>query len=183
MKRFLSLFFQLLFCFPFILFLSLSGIENYQHLNRILFIFCIGILLVLGIGQSKFYKIDFETDKLIVIPSVLIGTIITYSIQYYIGINAILSASLVGLTASFLEKKSKYIIATPIYCGAFVGMTNSSINIPLLAIASIGLIAGSLFYLSKNFYGGIGGKLGTIAFSSVIASILIIKYLINDVSI
>lgn len=183
MKRLLSLFFQLLFCFPFILFLSLSGIENYQHLNRILFILCIGILLILGIGQSKFYNIEFEADRLIVIPSVLAGTIITYSIQYYLGINAILSASIVGLIASFTEKKSKYILATPIYCGAFVGMTNPSINIPFFAISSIGLIAGCLFYLGKNFYGGIGGKLGTIAFSSVIASILIIKYLINDVSI
>jgi hypothetical protein len=183
MKKIVGFLFQIVFTFPFILFLLLAGLENYQQLNKLLFLVCIAILLILGIGQQQFYKVNFEADRLIVIPSVLIGTIITYSLQYYIGLNAILSAAIIGITASFLESKSKYILATPIYCGAFVGMTNPNLQLPFIVIISIGFVAGCIYFLGKNFYGGIGGKLGTIAFTSVIASLLIVKYLMNHVSI
>lgn len=183
MKKIIALFFQLLFCFPFLLFLSLAGIEYYSDWSKILFISCITILLVLGVGQKKFYQIELETDQLLVIPSVLFGTLTTYSLQYFIGLNPILAAALVGLIVSFTAKKSAFILATPIYCGAFVGMTNPSIQLPFYLVGTIGFIAGCLYYLGKNFYGGIGGKLGTIAFTSVIVSILIIKYVLNDLSI
>ncbi len=183
MKKLIGFLFQILFIFPFILFLLLAGLEHFQQFNKLLFIICIAVLLLIGIGQQKFYNVKLETDKLIVIPSVLIGALLTYSLQYYVELNAILSAAIIGITASFLESKSKHILATPIYCGAFVGMTNPNLQIPIYVIATIGFIAGCIYFLSKNFYGGIGGKLGTIAFSSVIASLLIVKYLINHVSI
>lgn len=183
MKKFLALLFHFLFCFPFFLFLYFAGIENYENVRKISFIICIAILLIIGIGQPKFYKNSFETDKLIVIPQVLGGTILTYTLQYYFNFNPILSAGIVGLLAVSLENKNKLIISLPIYCGAFVGMTNPENHYPFYLIFMIGLFAGILFYLSKNFYGGIGGKLGTIAFSSVIAGVLIIKYYLNDFSI
>ena len=183
MKRILALLFHILFCFPFLLFLYFAGIENFDAIKKFIFIVCIALLLIIGIGQPKFYKISFQTDKLNVILFVLIGTLSTYSLQYFIGINPILSAGFVGFSFALLENKIQYIKSLPIYCGVFVGMTNPENHYPFFLIVLIGLFTGILFYLSKNFYGGIGGKLGTIAFSSVIAGVLIIKYYLNDFSI
>lgn len=176
MKKFLAIIFHSLFCFPFLLFLYLAGIENYTSIRKILFIICVAILLIIGIGQPKFYKTTFETDKLITIPLVLLGTISTYSLQIFANFNPILSAAIVGLIAIFSEKRMKILIALPVYCGAFVGMTNPDNHYSFYLIFLIGLFAGVLFYLSKNFYAGVGGKLGTIAFASVIAGVLILKY-------
>lgn len=181
-KIYLAILFHILFCFPFLLFLLLAGVENQQSLQKIVFIICISVLLIIGIGQPKFYKTTFETDKLITIPLVLVGTIFTYSLQFYLNFNPILSAAIVGLSAIFLEKRAKNIYALPVYCGAFVGMTNPENQYTFYMIFIVGLFAGVLFYLSKNFYSGVGGKLGTIAFASVIAGILIFKYIINGIS-
>lgn len=180
MKKFLTILFHLFFCFPFLLFLYLAGIENYNSINKLLFIIAITFLLIIGIGQPKFYKTTFETDQLITIPLVLIGTIATYLLQIYFGLNPILAAGIIGLIAVFSEKRSKYITALPVYCGAFVGMTNPENQYSFYLISMIGLIAGILFYLSKNFYKGVGGKLGTIALASVIAGVLLYKYFSYD---
>lgn len=180
MKKFLAFIFHLFFCFPFIIFLYFAGAENYYSIQKLLFVLIVGILLLIGIGQPKFLKTDFETDKLISIPLVLVGTITTYFLQIYADFNSILAAGIVGLIAVFLEKRSEKISSLPIYCGAFVGMTNPDNNYSIYLILMIGLIAGILFYLSKNFYSGVGGKLGTIALSSVIVGVLLYKYFSYD---
>lgn len=180
MKKIVPLVFHFLFCFPFILFLYFAGIENYENWRKLAFILTISMLLFIGIGQPKFYKNNFETDQLQVIPFVLIGTLLTYFIQDQLHFNPLLSAGIVGVSAALIEKKIKSVIALPIYCGVFVGMTNVDHHIPYPIMATIGLVAGVVYYWSKNFYSGIGGKLGTIAFTSVLASVIILKYLVHD---
>jgi len=151
--------------------------ENYNSIRKITFIICVSVLLFIGIGQPKFYKTKFSFDKLITIPLVIIGSLSTYSLQYFVHLNPILAAGIVGLIAVFLDKRIKEVNALPIYCGAFVGMSNPDNHYSFILIFLIGLFAGILFCLSKNFYNGIGGKLGTIAFASVIAGVLISKIL------
>lgn len=180
MKKIIPLLFHFLFCFPFFLFLYFAGIENFENWRKLAFIVTIAILLFVGIGQPQFYKKNFETDQLQVIPFVLIGTLITYFIQDKLHFNPMLCAGMVGLAATYIEKKLKGFTALPIYCGVFVGMTSVDHHIPYPIMATIGLAAGVVYYWSKNFYSGIGGKLGTIAFTSVLASVIILKYLIHD---
>jgi len=181
MNKIYRILFQSLFCFPFILFLILAGSENFNQLNKILYIISISILLFLGVTKSKFHQLNFEKENFSVVPLVTLGTIFTYSLQYFLNFNAILSAGIIGLFGIIIQKTVSKNITVPIYCGAFVGMTNPNIQIPFITILSMGIIAGILFYFSKSFFIGIGGKLGTIAFASVIICIIFIKYIINAI--
>ena len=179
MKKILTILFHLIFCLPFLLFLGLAAYENQQFIGKEIFIITIAILIVLGIGQPKFYQSNFEVDQLYTIPTVLLGTIVTYSLQYFLDLNPILSASIVGLCGAFADKKLSKVISVPLYCGAFVGMTNPENHFTFPLIFTFGLIAGIVYYLSKNFYTGVGGKLGTIAFVAVISVVIIYKYFIR----
>lgn len=180
MKKIISVIYQLLFVFPFVLFLLFTGNEHQSTIPKILFITCITLLLFFGITQPKFYKIELEKDELITIPLVLIGTLATYSFQNYLQFNPILSAGIVGLSATLFDRKKNFSI--PIYCGAFVGMTNPNHHFPFWLMSINGTIAGLLFYFGKSFYGGIGGKLGTIAFGSVLVGLFLYKWYSNGFS-
>ena len=173
MKKISSIFYQILFITPFILFLLISGNEHQNEYLKLLYIAIISILLFFGISQPKFYKIVLEKDELITIPLVLIGTLCTYSLQTYLYINPILSAGIVGFSSTFFERKKN--ISIPIYCGAFVGMTNPNHHFPFWLMTLNGTIAGILFCFGKSYYGGIGGKLGTIAFASVLVGLFLFK--------
>ena len=158
------------------------GLENYNSINILLFVIFIFFLLCISLSKPQFYKNSFKQDDLIVIPQVFLGAVITYGIQYFLEINMILAAGIVGFISTLMESKNKYIKSLPIYCGVFVGMTSPQNNYDFYLITVMGLFAGIIYYISKNFYIGIGGKLGTIAFTSVMIGILIIKFYINDFS-
>lgn len=177
MKKIYTYIYQFLFILPFILLLIISGNDQMEVFPKILFISIIGVLLMVSITQRQFYAIAWEKDELKTIPFVVIGTICTYCLQYYFSINPILSAGIVGFTSTLFPPLNKY--AIPIYCGAFVGMTNPSLSLPLWLMSFNGLMAGILFYFGKNFYGGIGGKLGTIAFAAVLFGVLMYKAFLN----
>jgi len=180
MKKLVSVIYQLLFIFPFVLFLIFSGNEHQNALPKLLFILVITLLLFYGIAQPKFYKIDLQKEELISIPLVLVGTLSAYSLQTYIHINPILSAGITGLMGSLMDRNRNYSI--PIYCGAFVGMTNPNHHFPFWLMTINGSIAGILFCFGKSFYGGIGGKLGTIAFGSVLVGLFLFKWYSNAFS-
>lgn len=182
MNKFFGILFQVLFLSPFVLFILFSSLDHLTSLRKLVFLALITILLFFGIAQPKFYKIRPEKDDSLTIIIVMIGAILTYSLQNYVNLNPILSAGLIGTLATIIDKRIqlKLSISLPIYCGAFVGMTNPNIHFPFWIIGLNGLIAGILFYYSKSFYGGIGGKLGTIAFASVLAGLFIFKWFTND---
>jgi hypothetical protein len=103
--------------------------------------------------------------------AVTMGTLSTYLISVYFALGAILAAALVGIIAAMII--SDY--AVEIYCGAFVGMVSPEVLHDLTHIVLAGLLAGLIFYLSRDSFDGYGGKLGTIAFSSWIIMTTISK--------
>ncbi len=131
--------------------------------------------MVIGIFQPKFYQQNTETDHWTVIPITALGSILTYGLQEKLGLNPLFAAGIIGVIGSLIEKNSKFNFALPLYCGVFVGMTNPSLQLPYFYIGLTGLFAGILYYFSKNFYVGIGGKLGTIAFVTVFTLVFIYK--------
>jgi len=93
----------------------------------------------------------------------------------------VLAGALVGTISSFIpnllkNKKSIFIPEIPkaIYCGTFVGMTTSTIANGYQFIILSSIIAGVLYWLSKNTFVGFGGKLGTVAFGGVTFAFLLI---------
>lgn len=109
--------------------------------------------------------------------ALVIGCVLTFSIHSYTDMGAVLSASIVGFSASFLPTSFGASIPGAIYCGAFVGMTTPAIvkNIggwPTLLLAAI--LAGILFTFSKTVFRGVGGKHGTIALVGITLATLIV---------
>ncbi|HDP78272.1 MAG TPA: hypothetical protein ENN47_08850 [Mesotoga infera] len=98
----------------------------------------------------------------IVLIAVVAGTLSAYVVNIYLGLGAIIAASLVGLFGTAIVKK----YAVEVYCGAFVGMVSTDVLHDFGHIVIAGAIAGTVFFLTRDVFKGYGGKLGTIAFSS-----------------
>lgn len=113
-----------------------------------------------------------------------LGCLLTIYLQYF-GYSAVLASSVTGLIASILFLNKKTPLAAPAFCGSFAGMTalnnianphnvnNFFISILLLALIvtfvyKLTLIINQSKKYSKYVFNGYGGRLGTIAFISVI---------------
>lgn len=138
------------------------------------------ILLFTFIGNLKSQEERMDISSFVPFL-VLVGGISTYYLSIEMKLGAIIAASLIGFLASFIPSfiKSPLSKSAPaaIYCGSFVGMCSPMIapNYTFVALAS--LFSGGVFLLVKNDLNGIGGKLGTIAFSGVILLTLLIQLL------
>ncbi|WP_211321924.1 hypothetical protein [Tenacibaculum gallaicum] len=113
---------------------------------------------------------------------VIIGALLTSYLHLFTNLSSVLVATLIGTLASFLpnlNKKSKVLqnIPNAMYCGCFVGMSQKHIAIDYSFIIIAGSIAGIFYMFSKNLFLGVGGKLGTVAFGSVVISSLLLLIL------
>lgn len=100
------------------------------------------------------------------------GAVVCYSLNHYLQFGPIMAATTVGLAGSFLpqiNKKSSYLKQVPvaIYCGTFIGMSNTTVapNLTFVCIAAV--IATVLFVYAKTLFFGLGGKLGMLSFIAV----------------
>ncbi len=97
-----------------------------------------------------------------VLIAVVAGTLLAYFANIYLGLGAIIAASLVGLVGAATVKE----YAVEVYCGAFVGMVSPDVLHDFGHTVIAGVIAGTIFFLTRDVFKGYGGKLGAIAFSS-----------------
>ncbi|WP_246130292.1 hypothetical protein [Bizionia saleffrena] len=117
-------------------------------------------------------------DELSAIIYVFIGAISTYFLHTSLSLSTVLSASIVGLTVSFLPsilKNDTVVKSIPasIYCGTFVGMTSTTLAAGYLFIVLASGITGLLLVSANGVFHNIGGKLGTLAFGGVLVVFLI----------
>ena len=131
----------------------------------------------------KFFKVkEIDFEPFYVMVFVIIGALITSYLHLFTNLSSVLAAALIGTLASFspnLNKKSKVLqnIPNAMYCGCFVGMSQKHIAIDYSFIIIAGSIAGIFYMFSKNLFLGVGGKLGTVAFGSVVISSLLLLIL------
>lgn len=156
----------------------------FEHKNTFTILSLTTLITTLIIySYIKFFKIkrvDFEPFYVIIF--VIIGAILTSYLHLFTKLNSVFAATLIGTVASFLpdlNKKSKVLqnIPNAMYCGCFVGMSQKNVAIDYSLIIIAGIIAGIFFILSKNLFHGVGGKLGTLAFGSVVISSLFLLIL------
>ncbi|RBP28463.1 hypothetical protein DFR65_10780 [Oceanihabitans sediminis] len=136
------------------------------------------IAVLLGYKYLDLHHDAYGYEDFSVAIWVPIGAIICHLLYVSTDLGAVLSASLVGVLASFfpnLYKESAYLkkLPSPIYCGVFVGMSSVVIAPSIYFVMLAGMLSGLLFMLSKNIFLGIGGKLGTVAFGGVVITSLI----------
>lgn len=116
---------------------------------------------------------EAELCGLIVFYAVL-GSVLTYVINLRFGHGPVLSSAFIGVLSGLIlpavyGNPSGSILAASVFCASFIGMSSKA-RLPNegMAIAA-GFICGILFIFTQPHLGGAGGKLGTIAFGSVLA--------------
>ena len=120
--------------------------------------------------MRKFLKKNEKSIRIIIAS--IFGAIFTYSLYTYLGFNNVVAASVAGVLAGLVF--SSY--AAPIYMGAFVGMVSGDVimNFWFLFLAS--LVAGIFFIYSEKYFKGLGGKLGGIAFISILLTLVFVQF-------
>ncbi|WP_299008035.1 hypothetical protein [uncultured Tenacibaculum sp.] len=176
--HFFSIIFLVLTQFAFITALLL------EHKNVLTVIFLTTLITALIIyTYIKFFKIkEVDFEPFYVMIFVIAGALLTSYLHLFTPLNSVLAATLIGTIASFLpnlNKKSKVLqnIPNAMYCGCFVGMSQKHVAIDYSFILIAGMIAGIFYMFSKNLFHGVGGKLGTLAFGSVVISSLLLLIL------
>ncbi|MBU1992337.1 MAG: hypothetical protein ABH856_02770 [Patescibacteria group bacterium] len=162
-----------------VLFISLAVLEKANKLA--VFVFFVFTMLLMIYAYSKVLNkirvgaISFIRGYHLILGG-FAGAVATYYLSINLGLGPVIAAGLVGTLVSFLSVfKNERIGEIPAvaYCGAFVGMSSSMVLENLLVVSLAGLVAGIVFVIAKNVFGGIGGKLGTMAFISVAITVFL----------
>ena len=114
----------------------------------------------------------WDVGTLLVATSV-VAAVVTYYLNNTRKQGPVMASALVGLIGGVLlpalHKDAGGALAVMAICASFGGMSNTKRVPNWIAMAFAGLSAGLVYMFSNPFIGGTGGKLGTIAFGSVMA--------------
>lgn len=142
----------------------------------------IGLLPTYFFFSNKLDKIAF-TDLSIDLIAFFIGVSFTLWLQISYELSNTFSAATTGVVVAFIPPTilgTKTIAIRNFnqaklsaYSGAFAGMTSLT-NIDAISnLILISIIGGSIHYLFRNSFIGLGGKLGSIGFASIILHLII----------
>ncbi len=98
------------------------------------------------------------------------GAYLTYLLSVQLGLGGVLASGMIGILAVLVVKP----YAVPVFCGSFLGMSSAELIDPVLFVFA-SLVASSLFVLAKDVFNGFGGKLGTIALSSALVTVVFVQ--------
>ena len=157
--------------------LTLLGYTAYDWFNRSLIVFI--LILVLGIFLIyvvfTMYKdnVNSESWELKKIDwydflFAYFAAIFTYNLTMYDQVSSVLSSALVGLVGGTIFKHHD----KAIFAGSFLGMATGTV-FGAWGFVLASLVMAFVFVFTKPLYKGVGGKLGTIAFSGAIMAFLL----------
>lgn len=156
--------------------------EQYQE--SYLWLFFLLAMITLGIVYWKIplHQDEWDWDNKWVFISIPSAALITYFLHHDLGLGPVFAAGIVGTLGTYLYRinpKSIYLkqIGTPIYCGAFVGMSSMEVSYSYIIIFIAAFFSSILYFGTKSLFVGVGGKLGTVAFIGVVISMLLLKLL------
>ena len=132
--------------------------------------------VITGLGLEREFLIaptpGWHTAWLIVAYAVIAATA-TYAISITLKHGPVIASSVVGLIGGLvlpaLHPEMGSTAAVMVICASFAGMSSKQHFPHILQMTAAGLITGMIFIYSTPLMGGAGGKLGTIAFGSVMA--------------
>lgn len=129
----------------------------------LLIIISLGVFIALFFEGQRvwFNEIDFISPKrhFREFLAVVVGAILTYFLAHDIGVGIVVAASLVGILAHVFFPDFE----SPIFDGAFVGMSSTSLLFYYPELLLAAGISGFAFILATTVFRGFGGKMGTIA--------------------
>ncbi|MDX1359558.1 MAG: hypothetical protein R3232_12060, partial [Clostridia bacterium] len=139
--------------------------------GTIAFSACLAAALLTGSSVPAKDFAGWDIGFILIISSVL-AAVLTYVLSIRLKLGPVLASGLVGVMAGLwlpmIFPDSGTTMAVMIFCASFAGMSNPKRIRNELFIAAAGIIAGLAFIFSFTLQGA-GGKLGTIAFGSIMA--------------
>ncbi len=155
-----------------LVFLSAIFFENLQHPVTPFVIILLTILLLLSYLKASLHHRTNLYEHVLVVLWMPLSAMTCYFLNNYYNLGPVIAAGIVGTLASFtpyLNKNSNYLKQLPptLYCGAFIGMSNVEVASSVYFVLAASIFAGVLLLVSKSLFNGLGGKLGTIAFTAV----------------
>lgn len=164
-----------LLIFPLIL-LIYASIEWF-HRSIGVFVAIILLAITLIYFVIKKYKINVKNDEWTLNKDDWIdflfayfASIMTYNLAMFDQISTVFASALIGLIgASVFKKREK-----AIFCGSFLGMCDPTV-FGAWGFILAGLLMAFVFVFTKPIYQGVGGKLGTVAFSGAIIAYLLLN--------
>ncbi|AQL42750.1 hypothetical protein BV210_08520 [Halorientalis sp. IM1011] len=91
--------------------------------------------------------------------AVVAGAVLAYLLSVHAGLGPVVGSAAVGLAAGLAPTESD----VAAYCGSFVGMASPAVFPGVGPVAVAGVISGLAFVAARDAFGGVGGKLGTLA--------------------
>jgi hypothetical protein len=140
-------------------------------LGTIAFTGCILGGLILGADFSS-SSLPGLTDGFLIIVFSVIAAVLTFYINEWLKKGPVMASGIVslvfGLALPHLYPGMGNILALVIICASFAGMASRERFRTLTPMAFAGIVCGLGYIFSMPYLGGPGGKLGTIAFGSVL---------------
>ena len=105
-----------------------------------------------------------------IFPAFILGCLLCYWGHAVLGFSSVISSAVVGLLGSFVTSRKYSLInicPAAIYSGSFAGMCSVELVGNFSNIVLISLLGSLIYFILDKLFSGIGGKLGTVAFTSV----------------
>ena len=145
-------------------------------ISSLLFLIILGLLIYsyIHLLRDKFNSKATIFEFL----ALVIGSLLTFYLNNYLEWGAVLASATVGLSGGLLpyikpSSESLKSAAIAIYCGTFVGMASTSLFDEIHYIFIASAISGLFYIYTRGLLIGYGGKLGSVAFSGVLATVLL----------
>jgi hypothetical protein len=129
-----------------------------------------------GLGLDREFLITEIPEQpviLLIIVCAVVATAITYWLNVVLGHGPVMASGIVGIAAGLIlpavYPEIGGTLAVMAMCASFAGMSSRAHFPRWTMMLGVGLITGLIFVNSMPLLGGAGGKLGTIAFGSVLA--------------
>ncbi|MFC4389995.1 hypothetical protein [Flavobacterium quisquiliarum] len=166
-----------------ITFLSAIFRENFQSLWISISIIVMCPLIMVTYLKGQIHHYDHQYEHILVVSWIPIGAVSSFYVNHYLGLGPVIAAAAIGTLGSFvpeINKHSNYLKQVPavMYCGAFIGMSNTRVAPDIFFILAASFFTAVLILVSKSLFSGVGGKLGTLAFTGV-AITSFVYYLIS----
>jgi hypothetical protein len=142
----------------------------------VIFLLTLGLLIY---SYTHLFRDKFNLKgNLFEFLALVIGSLLTFYLNNYLEWGAVLSSAAVGLAGGLLpylkpSSESLKSAALAIYCGTFVGMASASLFDEMHYIFIASVISGIFYIYTRGLFIGFGGKLGSVAFSGVLATVLL----------
>ena len=129
-----------------------------------------------GLGLDREFLITEIPEQpviLLITVCAVVATAITYWLNVVLGHGPVMASGIVGIAGGLvlpaIYPEIGGTLAVMAMCASFAGMSSSAHFPRWTMMLGVGLITGLIFVNSMPLLGGAGGKLGTIAFGSVLA--------------